>query len=301
MITSGFFSAVGHDREYNADQISEAFEGLISNGVYENVGGALQVLAGTERTLMVQTGRAFINNKWFRSDAVEEITIPTIHGTLNCWVAVRVRLDVENREVVLDYVAGTPATSPTKPEPVRDDSYFDLYLAYVYVAAGSGNISQMNITDCRADTTVCGWVTGLVTQVNTATLFLQWQTAYEDFYNSFVSWFDTLTSQLQVNTYIKKYEKSVTVEQIGETEIPLDMTGYTYEDADVLLVYFNGLHAAQGTDFTIVTSPAPAIKVEFEYGDNNRVSIVALKSKIGDPVGGMPSITAQTTFTVTSE
>ena len=131
--TFGFFNSVSGDRTYNSDDMSEYFEGLISEGVYESVGGALQVIAGTGRTLKVQSGRAVIGSKWFKSDAVEDITIPTIHGTLNCWVAVRIRLDVENREIILDYVAGTPATNPVKPEPVRDDSYRDLYLAYVYV------------------------------------------------------------------------------------------------------------------------------------------------------------------------
>ena len=296
--TYGFFNSVSGDRTYNADDMSEYFEGLISNGVYESVGGALQVYAGSGRTLKVQTGRAILANKWFKSDAVEDITIPTLHGTLNCWVAVRIRLDYEAREIVLDYVAGTPATYPEKPEPVRSDAYFDLFLAYVYVAAGSGNILQSNITDCRPDNAVCGWVTGVVDQVNTATLFAQWQAAYMDFYNSFVSWFDTLTAQLQVNTYLKKYEKTVNVQTIGETEIPLDMLGYTYEDADVLLVYFNGLHAAKGTDYTIVTSPAPAIKVNFTYSSPNKVYIVAIKSKIGDPVAGGETVSSESTITV---
>ena len=284
--TFGFFNSVSGDRTYNADDMSEYFEGLISEGVYESVGGALQVIAGTGRTLKVQSGRAVIGNKWFKSDAVEDITIPTIHGILNCWIAVRVRLDVENREIILDYVAGTPATNPVKPEPVRDDSYRDLYLAYVYVSAGSGNITQSSITDCRADTTVCGWVTGVVQQVNTAALFLQWQTAYEDFYNSFVSWFDTLTSQLQVNTYLKKYEKSEVVTDGGITSIPLDMLGYTYEEADVLLVHINGLCASLG-DYEVDTTVTPAaVVVNFDSAGENLVTIIAIKSKIGDPVAG---------------
>ena len=45
-ITSGFFNSVNGDRTYNADQMSTYFKGLIGSGVYENVGGALQVLAG---------------------------------------------------------------------------------------------------------------------------------------------------------------------------------------------------------------------------------------------------------------
>lgn len=292
--TYGFFNSVSGDRTYGADAMSEYFDGLVSDGVYENVLDALQVYAGTGRTLKVKSGRAILNSRWFKSDAVEDITIPTIHGTLNCWVAVRLRLDYDNREITLDYVAGTPATSPEKPEPVRSDSYYDLFLAYVYVAAGSGNITQSAITDCRADNTVCGWVTGIIEQVDTATLFAQWQTAYEEFYASFQSWFATLTSQLQVNTYLKKYTKRATVQAIGQTTIPLDMLGYTYEAADILLVHINGLHADEGIDYEIVTSPAAGVVVNFDTAAQNVVSIVAIKSVIGDPVAGGTTIEEMT-------
>ena len=49
-VTYGFFNSVlvngMQDRRYNADQMSTYFKGLISDGVYQNVGGGLQVRAG---------------------------------------------------------------------------------------------------------------------------------------------------------------------------------------------------------------------------------------------------------------
>ena len=55
-ITYGFFNAVkrsdgAYDRLYNSEQISDMFEGLISDGVYESVGDALIVKASSGMTI----------------------------------------------------------------------------------------------------------------------------------------------------------------------------------------------------------------------------------------------------------
>ena len=68
-ITYGFFNSMGGDRTYNADQMSEYFSGLISDGVFENVGDALQVIPGDGMTAKVKTGRAIIKCKWLENDA----------------------------------------------------------------------------------------------------------------------------------------------------------------------------------------------------------------------------------------
>ncbi|MGD7407461.1 hypothetical protein ACQCP7_25580, partial [Ralstonia pseudosolanacearum] len=57
-ITYGFFNSLNHDRRYDAGQISEYFDGLISDGVYESIGEALQVQAATGMNVNIQTGRA---------------------------------------------------------------------------------------------------------------------------------------------------------------------------------------------------------------------------------------------------
>ena len=248
-ITYGFFNSVNGDRTYNADQMSEYFDGLVSDGVYENVGGALQVLAGSGMTVNVQTGRMIINSKWLNNDAVVPLTITAAHATLNRYTAIVARLDISGRQMLITTKDGTPATSPTKPAMTNTATTVEKCLAYVYVGKGVTNITQANITDTRPDNTVCGWVTGIVQQVDTSTLFLQWQTAYQEFYQSFQNWFDTLTSQLQVNTYITSYEKRVkgTASQVGV--VTLDMSGYTYADDDVFFVYANGLALAENYEW----------------------------------------------------
>ena len=45
MITSGFFNSINHDRVYNAEEMSNYFEGLVTSGIYEMIGGAFEVTA----------------------------------------------------------------------------------------------------------------------------------------------------------------------------------------------------------------------------------------------------------------
>lgn len=283
-VTFGFFNSLNSDRLYNADQMSNYFKGLITNGVYESVDDALIVKATTGMTISVGTGRAIIDCKWINVDAIVNLSINAAHVTLNRYTAVCVHLDIGNRLIEIITIDGTNATTPTKPVPTNTSTDKYLVIAYVYVGAGVTTITQANITDTRANTNICGWVTGLIEQVDTSTLFLQWQTAYEDYYTrmtaGFETWFSSLTEELNVNTYLEAYKKRVVLAGTS-TAIPLDMTGYTYEVSDMIEVYINGLYADEGYDFTLDTSGSQPTVTPVATASGTVVSISVKKSKIG--------------------
>ena len=268
MITYGFFNSVDGDRKYSADQMSNYFKGLISDGVYEGLGSALVVTAGDGMTVNVGTGRAIIDCKWINFDGVESLPISPASPTQARYTAVVIRLDRENRQMVLTTVDGEPAASPVMPE-IGDD---ELCLAMVYVTANAVSISQVNITDMRGSQH-CLWVTGLINQLDTSTLFLQWQAAFEEF-------FEALTGRLQVNTYIQEYRKSVTLDG-SATTVTLDMTGYTYADTDIIRIHINGLLAKEGTDYSITVVSGVASLSGLPAVSGTEVDIEVLKSKIG--------------------
>jgi hypothetical protein len=296
-ITYGFWNALKqsdgtYDRVYNSDQISEMFEGLLSDGVFESVGDALIVKEKSGLAVEIGTGRAWIGDRWMKNDAKLDITLAAAHLTLNRWSAIVIKADYSNRVITIEEKAGTPATSPTKPTMTYNDSIKEKCLAYVYVGKGVTSITQTNITDCRADTSICGWVTGVIKQVDTSQLFLQYQTAYEQQLANmqawqaeqelaFSTWFSALTDQLQVNTYIQKYHK--VVETNNEQGIfPLDMDGYTYSDTDVILVNVNGISLVEEHEWLLDMSKTP-VEIHTSQGidADNLVEITVLKSKIG--------------------
>lgn len=282
-VTYGFFNSVDGDRRYNADQMSEYFKGLISDGVYESVGGALQALAGSGMQVIVQTGRAVIGCKWIDVSAAETLQITAASAALNRWTAVVVRLNLSTRLMELGTVDGTPATNPLQPAMTNTSSIKEICLAMVYVAAGSTAIRQANITDMRASS-LCGWITGLVKQVDTSQLFLQWQNAYQAYYDEMTSqfntWFSALTQQLNVNTYIEAFKKHTTLSG-SSAAVPLDMAGYTYDASDIINVFINGLYAAEETDYTMQISGTSATVIPTATAAGTVIDVVVYRSQIG--------------------
>ena len=293
-ITSGFFNSLNGDRLYNAEQMSEYFKGIISDGVAENIGGALQVLSGSGMTVNVQSGRAFIDCRWLENNAVESITINPSHATLKRYTAVVVRLDYSNRIMSITTKDGTPATTPTKPSMTRNEQIYEICLAYVLVEAGATSISQSKITDTRANKNLCGWVTGVIEQVDTTTLFNQWEAAYNENIGEMESWEDTqktafeewlstLTEQLTVGAYIREFKKNVTLARGASRTIQLDWNNYTYEATDVFFVNLNGLKAEESADYTLNTSATPPTITVNCNGVDDVVDIKVLKTVLGIP------------------
>lgn len=294
----GFFNAVQqtdgtYDRVYNAEQMSRYFNGLVSPGVYESVGGGLQVRAGTGMTVQVQTGRAILgdNCQWLDNDAVLDIVLNAAHVTLNRYTAIVMRLDYTNRNISIVAVDGANATAPAKPVMTRTSAIMEYCLAYVYVGKGITAITQSAITDTRPDNTVCGWVTGLVQQVDTSQLFLQWQTAYAEFYAqmqawqtqqeaAFDSWFSALTGQLQVNTYIQEHRNTVSV-TTSTTQVGIGISQYV-PTTDILIANLNGIALVEGTDYSISgTGTGAKMTLTKAIDGNNVIEFRVLKSKIG--------------------
>lgn len=282
-ITYGFFNSLNHDRRYDAGQISEYFDGLVSDGVYESIGEALQVQAATGMNVNIQTGRAIIDCRWIKNDAVITMPITASHVTLARYTAIMVRLDYSARNISFIAVDGTPATSPEKPAPTNTSTVKDLVLAYLYIAPGSTAIPQRYIQDQRG-TALCSWVTGLIKQVDTSQLFAQYADACQQFYDDmtagFDAWFDDLTSKLSINTYIQQYRKDVTLSG-GSNVITLDMGNYAYDQSDIIHVYINGLMAVPGTDYALNTSAQVATVTPMADAAGTAVTIIILRSRIG--------------------
>lgn len=299
-VTYGFFNAIQqedgtYDRMYNADQMSEQFEGLISDGVYESVGDAMIVEASSGMQVQVKSGRMMIDSKWVKNDAAELLTINAAHVTLNRYTAVVVRLDLQARTIAITTKDGDNATTPVKPSLEDSQTVKEMCLAYVYVGRGVTEITQADIEDTRADTNVCGWVTGIVQQVNTAELFLQWQTAYErqmaqmqDWQErkqtQFDDWLTTLTDKLEVKTYIQEYQNTETVTTSGsEASVSINVGIPDYDpESDILFVNMNGIVLVKGTDYEVEGTGARAgITLKNGVSGTNVYEFRVLKSKIG--------------------
>lgn len=194
-LTSAFFDAklVGdeYDRVYSAESFAEYFASFIANGVFPNPATNLQVVANVpgDMTVRVKSGLGWINGYYCKNDGDYQLTLSPANGTLPRIDAVVLRWSRSNRSISLEVKTGVATSSPSAPSLERSADNYELMLASIHVVAGATSIAQANITDKRPDSTVCGWVKGVVDQIDTTGLFAQYDDAFQ-------TWFADLQSQL---------------------------------------------------------------------------------------------------------
>lgn len=291
-ITYGFFNSVNGDRVYNADTISRMFRGLLSDGVYQGLDGGFAVTAaGTGRFLNIASGRAIVDDRWVENDAAILVELAAANALLDRIDAIILRKSTVTRDVTLQILTGTPAAAPVRPAITRNGTTYDLLLAAVRVPAGAAQITAANVTDTRSDGSVCGWVTGLVDQVDTTALFSQFAAAYQENLDdmnawedeqkaAFEAWYDALTQELNVDTYVTSYEGTVITSTYGgQTVVDLPFTAAQFSAGDVLEVYANGVRMNPGAYTVDVSNRRITLAAEMPLGQC--LHFISLKSVIG--------------------
>lgn len=182
---SGFFDAhrVGDswDRTYLAEDFARFFSPLIGNGIFAGRSNELQVFQGVpaSMSIVLSSGQAWIEGYRYLNDSDLVIPIDPADGALNRIDRIVVQWSAIDRQIRAVWKKGTPAVNPVAPTLQWDADYKELNLCILNITAGLSAITQDKIKDTRADSSICGWVTGLIDQVDTSTLFAQWDAAYE--------------------------------------------------------------------------------------------------------------------------
>ncbi len=324
-IDYGFFNSVDNDRTYNADDMSNYFEGLVSDGVYSTIGDACIVKSLGPLTLSIGTGRAIINNKWVKIDSIQTVKI-TPHPTLNRYDAVCLQCDMNARVIRIVVEEGTPSSSPQLPEINNTSKLKELVLAHVYVKANTDRITQSDITDRRPYKIYCGWVTGLIKQVDTSELFLQFQTACKEWQTAQANEFENWKS-IQMQQFSKWQERQTLMIESEEREFKSWMSEqkqsfetwynnlketltvnvnpatskiytaetdegdraelpFTYNENQAVHVYINGLFAVEGEDYTIENGNIQLNNTMFDSGGDVVTFVVFKAGLITGSSGG---------------
>lgn len=173
---SGMFNSVGGDRKYQALHFAEYFATFIGNGVFPNPSNGLQVYAKENMTVTVKAGKAWINGYYFVNDSDFEIQLKVADGVLKRTDRIFLRFDIATRQIHPVVRSSGFSASPSTPQLQRDGDAYELALATINVGAGVIAITQSAIVDERLSGAVCGIVHGTVDQVDTTTLFNQYQT-----------------------------------------------------------------------------------------------------------------------------
>lgn len=284
-IRYGYFNSVDGDRKYNAEDMTMYFKGLVSDGVFQTIGNMFVVTAGTGLTVNVGTGRALVNMHWVENTAITSLDLGVGSVSADTYKIIVLRCDLTDS--VRSVALMVRSMEDESVRLVNTEYITELCLARVRIRKNSSTISQSDIRDYRGST-YCPWITGLIKQVDVATLTGQFYRFYEEQTKeleeymttqkeSFNNWLASLQGELRVDTKLKNYQSTYTTTGTNTSEIPLVTN---YETGDILTVHMNGLSLIEGTEYTLDTENQKIILTN-PVKSGNIITQVLTKSVIG--------------------
>lgn len=158
MEKSSFFNSVNGDRRYKAEDWASYFSAFIGNGVFPLPSTNLQVVAGDGMSIVLRSGKAFINGYYYENTADLIIPLAVADGVLKRIDRIVIRWDLLERKISARVKSSSFSSSPTALTLQRDADAFELCVADVLINNGATSISQAQITDQRLDFSLCGTV-----------------------------------------------------------------------------------------------------------------------------------------------
>lgn len=194
------------DRLYEAEVFRKYFAKFLSNGVYygdwkgykEN---SMKVTVGGGLNIKVAKGAGLIEGADFENEAERIFTLerPTSGNRLDR-VVVKFDKTLATRETQLYIKQGNGTTAKALQ---RDENIYEICIAEVIVKSSS-NIVQADITDRRANSSLCGIVNSLIT-IDGEELYQRFQDYIEGIKSNLVlkNQNSTITGKLTVNGGVK--------------------------------------------------------------------------------------------------
>ena len=168
---------------YDADDASGYLATRLS-GVY-SAEEDFSVTAQGGLSVQVSAGQAWVRPARFKGRSIIMEQPTTVVLTEADPVRSRIdrivlRYDAAAKKTSLQVLDGTPdSAAPAAPDISRTELVYDLGLAEIRRPAGSTAVTAADITDTRADETVCGVMRDGVAGIPTGTLVQQWQAVIE--------------------------------------------------------------------------------------------------------------------------
>ena len=161
---------------YDAEDVS-TYLCTRTSGVYAKDTNYAVSVTGP-RQITVAPGLAWINYDDFKgvsacSREAVNLTVPDADGTLPRIDRVVLQFDTAANLTAVKLKPGTPAAAPEPPAILQNHNQYELGLCTVSVPAGSSVVTAADITDTRADETVCGVMRDGVKGIPTAQLQAQ--------------------------------------------------------------------------------------------------------------------------------
>ncbi len=181
----GFYNSLNGDRKYDSEDISRMFDGILMDGIVGAVGDTFAVNASSGSTVTVGSGRAWFNHTWTYNDSPMQIDCKVAPVLIDRYDAIVLEINASSdvRKNSIKVIAGTEATSPTKPTMESREFVHQYPLAYILRKAGESAISQGNIEN-MVGTSECPLCTGVLKTMTTDQILAQWDAQFNTWFES---------------------------------------------------------------------------------------------------------------------
>lgn len=181
-----------------------------TSGVYAKDSNFAASITGT-RQVTIAPGLAWMNYDDFKGVSVcsredTVLTVPDADNTLNRVDRVVLQFDTASNLTAIRLKTGTPAVAAQPPDILQNHNQYELGLCTISVPAGSAAISAADVTDTRADETVCGVMRDGVTSIPTAQLIAQWRAAQADLETQLRAQLAVLNAEIKEGSAYSKTE-----------------------------------------------------------------------------------------------
>ena len=273
-----------YDREFNSENLRKIFGGLYTNGVaMSDNSGALQVSPGSGMNVVVGSGFVIIEGAMGCQETPHTVVIDAADNayTRIDSIVARLNTNISGRCISIEYLKGTAGAAPTVPEIVRSGGIYDLRLATIRIPAAATAITAVMITDTRMGSE-CGLATARPQEIDTATIFDQYQAALAEYMQYVQECIDdTVAGQLQ--TQIDNMNDPDVVNSLANQ---LSDINTTLSNINASLATQNRLLTALTTAYNVRTTGSG-----FRFNNNNWVvdtvycvgKIVILKGHLTAP------------------
>ena len=133
MIKTGFFNAVNDDINYNADDISNYFQGLIEDGIFKNYLNSLEVSVDDSNSIAtLKSGKCISKGKYILNTSDLTFTIDNVTQSQQTRIdAIIAYTDLSTRSAGFKYVKGE-LDARNSAELVETITYKPIVLAYLF-------------------------------------------------------------------------------------------------------------------------------------------------------------------------
>lgn len=233
-LTFGFYNSLNEDRPYDSLQMSRIFDGVILDGVYENVGERLMVSEADTPGMfvVVGTGRAWFDHTWTHLDAKLYLAVPPAHAALSridiVYLEVNSAVGVRANKIAI--ASGEFSLTPVAPTLVNTSTQHQYPLCSYLVGPAVTVITNSDITN-MVGTTPCPFVICPLEHITTSELLAQWSAQW-------TVWFNFMKGQLTQDAATNLQNQILNMQEAGfKRQIFIPAKQFTRLDTGCDLMY----------------------------------------------------------------